>query len=725
MTGVQKIRSLIAVFTLLMVIAGVGTVWAQEMLPIQVNQNDDFQWTIYAVERATSAENFYNYSEFDYQSRTFLEVPRQSTLFFYRDLVTGKLAMIIFHNAPNAGPGGAAGLDIEGLSSSAQLTLRDDPNDGYSFSPPSANFNWSWTSAHTDGVVINNLDETGTITINPSFSSGINRWYLLTQKTPTSPIERVPLASITAPLTIQIGQVGANFTPLFEKANQPPELGLNVDFDFIPNPSFAMIPVQFTANANNAVTPEYEWDFDADGIADETSNSPFASHAFPSSGTYPVTLRVTDADGKTATRTHDVEVLENQTTIVRTISTPQVKPETMFRVTLDLKVMIASNGLGVEEILPPEWIVEPVMNDGTIFKFNPDTGYAQWLFPTLVKQGETRKIVYDVRVPNAGLLQPPSLPRYFNIHGSAMAVSPVYTVPTLGEDMVEGVSCLSMPVVFAHLDPITDEVDLRWNEDITDEQRDRAIRFWLNDEVVPCTCENSMTTGELDHIVRHNLLNLPVDQDLPEPTDDVNFMAESVTRTVITPLPSYQVYVGDEAADGNKFDVQLEIRALRDLTGLIVLEQMFEGWTVQPLMMSGAVFKESTGEWYFPMFIPAGETIRVAYNVTVPLNAGTGSAPLVGSSDSWLVTFVKPIEGDDEVNVIRCMSMELAISKLVIDTRTVDLSLDNLIYREQSEEAFQIWLEDEPVPGTCGQKLDLETLKGIIALMVSETPVEK
>jgi len=726
MTGVQRFRALVAAFALLVVLVGTGNVWAQGMLPIQVNQGDDFQWTVFPVERGISAESFYNYSQFDYQSRTFLEVPRQSTLFFYRDLSTGRLAMIIFHNAPNAGPGGQAGFDIQGLPSTAQLTLRDDPNDGYSFNPPNASFRWSWTSAHTDGVVINNLQDNGTITINPSFNSGISRWYVLTQKTPTSPVERVPLPRTSGPLTIQLGITGENYTPLFDKGDvtQPPST-LDVDFDFVPDPSFAMVPVRFTGMAEDATTPMYQWDFENDGTFTEASNSPFANYAFPSSGNYDVTLKVTDADGRTGMRTRTVEVLENQTTVVRTISTPQVKPESMFRVTLDLKVMVASNGLGVEEKLPSEWIVEPVRNDGAIYKFDPDTGIAHWLFPTLVKSGEKRRIVYDVRVPGPGDMQPPSLPRDFVIHGSAMSVSPSYTVPTLGEDTVEGASCLSMPVVFAHMDPITREVDLRTSEDISDEQVKVAIEFWQNDTVVPCTCENVMTTGELDHVVRHNLMDLPVDHDLPEPTSDMNFIAETVTRKITTPLPSKQVYIGDEAEGGNSFEVTLEIRAQRDLTGLIVTDQLFEGWTQQPLMMSGAVYKAKTSEWYFPMFIPAGQSKKVVYRATVPMDAMTGPAVLTGSSDSWLVTFVKPIEGEKEVNVIRCMSVHLAIAKLDINTREIDLVLDDRITREQSAEAFQLWLEDADVPGTCGQKLDLETLKEITNYQVTETPVEK
>lgn len=722
MKGIRWIHSLAAGIAFLLFLSSGVDVGAQEGFPVLVNQRDDFQWTIFPVARNISAESFYNYSNIDYQSQTFLEVPRQSTLFFYRDMSTGKLAMMIIHNAPNAGPGGQAFFDIEGLPDSAQLTVRDDANDFYSFAPPSAQFRWTWTSGHTDGLVINNLPDTGTITINAQFTTGINRWYLLTQKRMDGFVERVPMPGNDGTITIDIGRAAENLTPLFDTKGNAAG-ALLADFDYSPKPVYALSPTHFDATLTQALTPEYEWDFDDDGVFDDPSQSPFAAYIFPRAGFYDVTLRVTDADGRMGTKTKTIEVLENDTTAIRTISTPEVKPETIFRVTLDIKVTRASNGLGVEEQVPAGWIVEPVMNDGSVFKFGP--AGAQWVFPTLLKEGEKKKIIYDVRVPSAADLNPPSLPRTFFITGHVQSVSPAYVLPILGEDRVEGVSCLSMPVVFAHLDALGEEVDLRLDEMISEEQLARAIKFWQEDWVVPCTCNNTMTAGELDHIARHHLLNLPVDQPLPEPTADRNFEPETVTRKIITRLPQYQVYIGDEADGGNIVQVELTVNAQMDLTGLIVSEQVFEGWRIRPLMLSGAVFKQTTNEWYFPMFISAGDSRSIRYELTVPMDAAPGMASLSGSSDSWLVLFVRPIKGDDHVELVRCMSPHLAISKLNYQTREIDLDLDNKINREQSSEAFQMWLEDNEVPGTCGQKLDLETLKEIIALMVTEKVVER
>ena len=55
----------------------------------------------------------------------------------------------------------------------------------------------------------------------------------------------------------------------------------------------------------------YEWDWDNDSIYDESSTLPTSTHLWTSPGEYPVTLRVTDDMGLTATRTHSIEVVSN------------------------------------------------------------------------------------------------------------------------------------------------------------------------------------------------------------------------------------------------------------------------------------------------------------------------------------------------------------------------------------------------------------------------------
>ena len=83
------------------------------------------------------------------------------------------------------------------------------------------------------------------------------------------------------------------------------------------SPSAPLTPgssVDFDASASRggdgAVISTYEWDWDGDGVYDQSSSSPLASHSFALRGAYTVGLRVTDSNTPpaTATATHTVYV---------------------------------------------------------------------------------------------------------------------------------------------------------------------------------------------------------------------------------------------------------------------------------------------------------------------------------------------------------------------------------------------------------------------------------
>jgi hypothetical protein len=69
-------------------------------------------------------------------------------------------------------------------------------------------------------------------------------------------------------------------------------------------------------NASSSVDDDgyitlYEWDWDNDSVYDESSVVPTTTHLWLSPGNYPVTVRVTDDTGLTATKTHIIQILGN------------------------------------------------------------------------------------------------------------------------------------------------------------------------------------------------------------------------------------------------------------------------------------------------------------------------------------------------------------------------------------------------------------------------------
>ncbi len=707
----QVLRGLVTVMALMTsLLASYEMVLQAEEDPILFRQGE-FQGTIFPLVGSSSAEEFYNYSIFDYQSRTSLEIPRHGIIILYRNARTDTLALVIILNAPNAGPAGQVRLDIQGLPSTARLAVQDDPNDEYTWNPPNAQFRWRWASGRTDGVVITNLEEPFTLTITPQLAQGLAGWKLYTLKDMDVGPERIPLPSVTEPISLAAGE------------GPPPQAA----FHYSPEQIRVGIPVLFDARPSQVLYRDivlYEWDFDGDGIFDLSTDQPIVRYTFTQSGTFKVTLRVTDASGFVTTISQSISVLEEGAGLWRTISTSQVQPGGVLRVTIRFQVDVPSNGLGLEEVMPLGWTIEPVHNDGAIFKFTGSRG--QWIFPALLKIGETKRIVYDVRVPEAGEIAGPPLPAKFSIQGSVTSASPAYAIPVGGESEIEVVSCLSMPVALAHLNLESGQVDLRGSETISIEQLRRAFSLWQNSATVPGTCDAPMTSNALLQVIMYQVLGVTVDQPLTlGPAFDLGAPSPvAVSRTITTALPARQIY--PIAPGGNVFQVELVIEAHTDLPGLRITEQVPLEWQVRPLLLSGAVFKPGApNEWIFAESIPAGLTRRLTYEVVVPSDTKLETVELKGAADIGLVSFLTPIQGDDQIEIVGCLSIPLAFAHLNVDTGEIDLSLDNIISSQQSTAAFEYWLMDKEVPGTCGQKLDLATLQLIIRYMASGAPVEK
>jgi hypothetical protein len=83
------------------------------------------------------------------------------------------------------------------------------------------------------------------------------------------------------------------------------------DFTWTPQNPKPKQPINFDASASHdpdGTITTYGWDWDNDGVFDETYTSPTATHNWDKAGSYPVVLRVTDNDNATDTFTKTVYV---------------------------------------------------------------------------------------------------------------------------------------------------------------------------------------------------------------------------------------------------------------------------------------------------------------------------------------------------------------------------------------------------------------------------------
>jgi len=87
---------------------------------------------------------------------------------------------------------------------------------------------------------------------------------------------------------------------------------LTADFTWVPTKPNHGQPVTFNASAsydpNGYSITLYEWDWDHNGVYEETSPTPTTTHLWSDPGSYPVTLRVTNNINQTATVTKTISI---------------------------------------------------------------------------------------------------------------------------------------------------------------------------------------------------------------------------------------------------------------------------------------------------------------------------------------------------------------------------------------------------------------------------------
>lgn len=117
-------------------------------------------------------ETFYDYRQL--RSHTGLEVSDVSNLFLFQG--PRELSLVVIHDKPEDGSGGAASLDFTGLpTGSGQWVVQDDDGDFSSNTDSSPD--WFWVRNPNDGGAWRGgLDGSFTVTIDPAFNEDAEEW---------------------------------------------------------------------------------------------------------------------------------------------------------------------------------------------------------------------------------------------------------------------------------------------------------------------------------------------------------------------------------------------------------------------------------------------------------------------------------------------------------------------------------------------------------------------
>jgi len=706
MRGWTRLASLLMI--LVVILAGSNTLAQEPLINYTITiEQGEFVTTISPLQGFQNVVDYYNYTNF--QANTGLEVIDRSLMFFYQSEASG-LSLVVLHSRANGGAG-TVNFDLTGLPAGFTYQVQDDADDQYIIDSQLGTTSASntWQAGFSDGFAIGLGSEPTdfTATLTPDFLVGITEWAALTGDINTP--ETVLFPSLVEDLTISVSRGTSGGTPV-----QGEQFA---SFTVSPDQPGAGIPVQFNAQdsrpAPGRQIARYEWDFNGDGIFEVSTVSPVTTHTFSRTGTFTVRLRVVDNLGSQTTTSQSVQVVEVDARSVRTISTTEASPGSTFRVQLEISAGLALNGLGVKETLPPGFEIIPINASGS-GTFNSATN--EWIFAQFFEANEIIRITYDVRVSESASVG--QLPKCFDIIGFAESASPGFLVNTTGESRMCLVDCLSPKVALAHLTP-EDVVDLRMSNDLTADQIQRAASFWLEEAGVPGTCNAVISFEGLKELVAFHLSLTPVDENFAEELDQ----SINVTRSIQTPLPFGSLYLPNET--GRVFRVQLDIEVLRDTIGAGIKEVIPSNWIIRPVDNGGAIFKRAKSEWVFTDRLMTGFDKRIVYEVVVPETESVGHLTLWGKGQAFIPRFEVSTPGDSEVWLVECLEPAMAIAHLDAVTNDIDVTMSNLIQFDQIQMALTFWLEDVPVPGTCGKSIDFETMKVLIAHWLTDTPVDQ
>jgi len=704
---------LLAVVVLLLPLAGV----AQGDGFYTVSQGE-MRVPITPLESPEAALEFYAFA--NTQSNTGFEEANTAVMFLYRDTISGELSVFVLLSG-GAGTAGAVTITLSGVPAGADWIVQDDEfdfRDTWELTPPNGKITWTWDEARGDGMVLGPLGIDFLLTLVPQFTSGITQVKFLSGSA-NQPTE-VAL-NRSDPIIIGAAQ------------NEPPSVA------FFVSPSDPRINEPITLDGSGSFDPDgsiakYEWDFNGDGLYDQSTTDPSVTTTFTTPGLKTVWLRVTDDEGATDRASISVDVSDLAVTVTRTISTVQALPGSTFLVIVRIEPQMDMAGVGLQENLPIGWKIKPLENAGAAFKRST----VQWVFVDQIRANTTKVISYEVTVPESHELIATTLPVCFTITGTLQSMAPGFDLPVEGDARIEISDALNLKTAIAHLVPrigydTEDYIDLRLSQKIDPQQLGRALEIWQNDEAVPWTQGAMIDLVMMKELSAYAYTCTPVDLPLPStPRADI-----TAVRTISTPVPCNNILLnyygpgGDKA--GSTFTVKVEIWADEYLYGVGLEEDLPTGWRVIPIDNGGFEYKASKTEWVFPSMVPAGTMKTIIYQVEVPETTAiqiaatdpcyASSNDLYGVVDSALPCMEVIVTGDSGVDVSDCVPVLVAISRWDVENDVLDITLSDKISFQQVQRAIAFWLEDEVVPRTCDQTVGYHMLKKIIAYWLTNTNI--
>jgi PKD repeat protein len=253
----------------------------------------------------------------------------------------------------------------------------------------------------------------------------------------------------------------------------------------------------------------WQWDF-GDGSGSPKRNP---SHRYSKDGSYLVKLRVTDEEGATCEASQTVTVGLVEALPSRSILTfpgDQVLPGLDYKVGVAITPKVCINGMGLQEIYPQGWEIEPA--ESAEAEFRPPN---EWIWQGSLCPPTELGVNYRVAIP----AEPP-VGRYA-ISGTVSSFSPRFEIRVGGLSTLEVVEKLMIEVAVACLDVAANGPDPASCYDeqgrvlIKQAQIERAKELYQRGEPVPGTGDAIIDYEMMLRLLAYYETGTPVTQPLP------------------------------------------------------------------------------------------------------------------------------------------------------------------------------------------------------------------
>lgn len=168
--------------------------------------------------------------------------------------------------------------------------------------------------------------------------------------------------------------------------------------------------------------------------------------------------------------------------------------------------------------------------------------------------------------------------------------------------------------------------DANNNDRIDDDEILTCIGFWVTGEEVPGTGE-SISDAKILFLVELWVTNGDIST-LPASARSASWV-ESVVNFFV-PAATVNQQAVNEVAAGDSFTVTTTVNANDSIQGVILSEQLPEGWTISEVTTAGGFFKPSESKW---LWLNAG-TKTVTFTVNVPADAAEGTYSIAANLNS-------------------------------------------------------------------------------------------